>query len=506
MSAANCSGWSRTVAALTFATLVVAACASGPGVHSTGVVQHSADTPPISGAPTTDVGAETPGDRPGDGTGDGVGDALFPSLGNPGLDVLQYDIDLTYLSALDRLDGVVTLDARFTEPRREFTLDAVDLDVSAVTVDGAAARFTLDGPELRVVPTVAFTAGQQVSVSVTYSAPTGSRMSPIGFDVGWTDTPGGSYVLNEPDGARYWLPCNDHPSDKATYRTTIHVPVGVTAVANGEPAGHRTSATGDTWVWVEDEPMATYLLQVLTGDYEVVTSTAADGLPLVSAVLRADAARLQQYLDITSLQLAFFEEAFGPFPLDRYGLAISDMPAGLAMETQGRSLFSRADLRDGPPDETGHLFLAHELAHQWFGDAVSPKRWTDVWLNESFATYAEWMWLEQAGFGSLQQAAADALAARGAGSTGKPSVGELFGTNVYEGGAVVLHALRLTVGDDAFFRILQQWVADNRGASRTTDEFIALAERVAGQRLSTFFFTWLFADVVPAAYPASGSV
>jgi aminopeptidase N len=489
------------VAPLALVALSVAACASSPGVRSAAAVPRP-DTTTDARPPETGVDVSLP---PADGD-DGVGDTLFPSLGNPGLDVIHYDLDLTSLASADRLDGVVTLDVRFTEPRAEFTLDAVDLEVDEVLVDGAAARFRIDGPELRVEPAAPLAKDQRATVRVTYSARTGSRMSPIGFDVGWSDTAAGSYVLNEPDGARYWLPCNDHPSDKATYRTTVHVPTGVTAVANGAPEGHTSTATGDTWVWSEDEPMATYLLQVLVGDYEVVVGSASDGLPLVSAVLRADAARLQQYLDITSLQLAFFEQRFGPFPLDRYGLAISDMPSGLAMETQGRSMFSRNDLPDAPAGYTEHLFLAHELAHQWFGDAVSPARWTDVWLNESFATYAEWMWLERAGLGTVQQAAADALAARGSGSTGRPTVREMFGTNVYEGGAVVLHALRLTVGDDAFFRILQQWVAENRGESRTTDQFISLAEQVSGRRLLAFFQTWLFAGQVPSTYPNAASV
>lgn len=484
--------------------LSVVACVPSAGVRSTGAAPGSAVSTssfPDTSSPVVS-GPGIPSDPSGD---DGVGDGLFPALGNRGIDVLQYDIDLSYDTTLDALEGTVRLDVVFTEGRSEFTLDAVGLDVRSVTVDGVAAGFRSEATELRITPAELPRVGVSTQVEVSYSAGTGSRSSPIGFDVGWSETAAGSYVVNEPDGARYWLPSNDHPSDKATYRITLHVPHGVTAVANGDLLRHEVTTDGETWVWSQEEPTATYVLQVLTGDYEVVTSPPVEGVPLVSVVLRSDRARLQQYLDLTALQMRFFVDSFGPYPLARYGLAITDSPRGLAMETQGRSLFSRDDLPSTPPGYTEHLFLAHELAHQWFGDAVSPARWTDVWLNESFATYAEWLWLDHAGLESLQQSTDDALRNRGNGATGSPTVDQLFGTNVYDGGAVVLHALRLTIGDRAFFRTLRQWVAANVGESRTTADFIALATKEAGTDLSGFFSTWLFAGTTPRVYPAAVS-
>ena len=124
-----------------------------------------------------------------------------------------------------------------------------------------------------------------------------------------------------------------------------------------------------------------------------------------------------------------------------------------------------------------------------------------LFRSESFATYAEWLWLDKAGLGSLQTAADNALKSRGPGATGSPVVSQLFGPNVYEGGAVVLHALRRTIGDDAFFRTLQLWVSRNHGQSRTTSDFIALVSSESGRDLTSFFDTWLYASVVPTAYP-----
>jgi aminopeptidase N len=274
-------------------------------------------------------------------------------------------------------------------------------------------------------------------------------------------------------------------------------------VANGHLVEQRPGPGTTTWVWEQREPMATYLVQLLVGDYEVVDGGTAGAVPLTNVALRADLPRMQPYFDLTDDQLAFFEPLFGPYPLDQYGLAFAPSQGGLAMEMQGRSMFSRDDFT-GTLDPRAHLLLSHELAHQWFGNAVTPANWSDLWLNESFATYGEWLWLEHVGVESLDSVTSRTLAARqlpGADSTGHPVLGNLFGFERYEGGGVVVHALRRELGDEAFFRLLQRWVAENDGASRTTEDFIVLAEEVAGRDLAAFFAAWLDAPALPPAYP-----
>jgi aminopeptidase N len=247
--------------------------------------------------------------------------------------------------------------------------------------------------------------------------------------------------------------------------------------------------------------MASYMILLLTGDYELVDGVGPNGLPLLSVVLRDDRTRMQAYLDSIDDQIDYFDDFFGPYPFDRYGIAITDSIPGLAMETMERSMFSREDFSTGRLDGGQELYLSHELAHQWFGDAVSPARWIDVWLNESFATYGEWMWLDHLGMQPIDDAASAGLVARVPRSTARPSAGDLFGFNSYEGGAVILHALRKTIGDTLFFTLLRRWVAENSGTSRTTENFVALASEVAGQDLTQFFATWLYADVLPTSFP-----
>ena len=432
---------------------------------------------------------------------DGIGDALFPALGNPGIDVEHYTVVLAYDPQRNKVAATAHLDIVMTDDRRQFSLDSDGPDVSTVTIDGVPAEFVEAPPELLITPATALQDGQQVGVDVTYTLSPEPVLSESGAQVGWFPTDGGSYVLNEPEGAHTWLPSDDHPSDKATFRFELTVPSGVTAVANGAMVGHTSDVTTETWIWQEDQPMATYLIQLLTGDYELVDGSGPNGLPLLSVVLRQDRETMQPYIDTITEQIDFFDDYFGAYPLDRYGIAITDSFAGLAMETLGRPTFSRLDFSTGRVDGGQQLFLSHELAHQWFGDAVSPERWTDVWLNESFATYAEWMWFDHIGLQSIEASTSAGLSARDPRSTADPSVDDMFTINSYDGGAVILHALRKTIGDDLFFTLLRRWVTDNNGFSRSTTDFVALANEVAGQDLTEFFATWLFADETPTTFP-----
>ncbi|HEU4840868.1 MAG TPA: M1 family metallopeptidase, partial [Ilumatobacteraceae bacterium] len=340
----------------------------------------ASESPPTSSTPAT----LPPGDPAVPSTSSG--DSLFPELGSADLDVQSYDVRLGYDVATETIDGAVTVTTLVRRPLDAIALDAAELVVDAVRVDGAPATFEQVGTELIVHPATTVTPAAPVVIDVEYRD--GEHESDLGFGLGsgWYPVDDGSYVLNEPDGARRWLPSNDHPSDKATWRFEVTVPAGVTAAANGALVEQRPDGATTTWVWEQREPMATYLVQLLIGDYEVLDGGLAGDTPLTNVALREDVARMQPYFDLTAEQVAFFEPLFGPYPLDQYGLAFAASVPGLAMETQGRSMFSRLDF-SGSLDDTDQMFLAHELAHQWFGDAVTPADWSDLWLNEAFATY-----------------------------------------------------------------------------------------------------------------------
>lgn len=477
-------------------TVPATSAAPAPSTDAPATTDDAGPTPPpTTAAPTTTAGDPAPPST-------SSGDDLFPALGSADLDVQTYDVRLGYDVPTAVIDGAVTVTALVDRPLDVIALDASQLVVESVTVDGVAATFEHTDPELLVRPATPVAPGVPVVIDIQYRDDQHESDFGFGLGGGWYTVDGGSYVLNEPDGARRWLPSNDHPSDKATWRFELTVADGLTAVANGELVEERPGNGTTTWVWEQREPMATYLVQLLIGDYAILDGGTAGTVPLTNVALRDDVARMQPYFDLTANQMAFFEPLFGPYPLDRYGLAFADSVPGLAMETQGRSLFSRQDFQGGL-DPTAQMFLSHELAHQWFGDAVSPADWSDLWLNESFATYGQWLWLDHAGVERLDSVASRMLAVRQLPGepTAEPSLLNLFGFERYDGGAVVLHALRQEIGDEAFFRLLQRWIADNDGTSRVTEDFTALAAEVAGRDLSAFFATWLYAPTLPPTYP-----
>jgi aminopeptidase N len=498
------------------AAAVLAACTS-PGVRSESAQRtpSSPPSPPTTAPSSTDPPIPAPPTSVDPGTtttpattdaSTSAGDELYPELGSADLDVAHYDVQLDYDPASNELSGTVSIDVAVDRRTPQLAFDAVGLTVESVTVDGEPAEFDTTASELLVTPDIPVgpsRTGRPTNVEIAYRDQPGPADTTASLPVGWFTTRRGAYVLNEPDGARSWLPSNDHPSDKATWRFAITVPAGTTAVANGTLVGERLDTDDSTWVWRQDDPMATYLVQLLVGDYRVLDGGRAAGVPIVNVALAADVERMQPYFDLTPPQMEFFERILGPYPLDGYGLAMSDSVPGLAMETQGRSLFSRSDFQGGEPGYIEHLLLAHELAHQWFGNAVTPAAWRDIWLNESFASYAQWLWLEEAGLEDLEVVAQSNLEARQQPTrpTSEPTAETLFDYESYDGGAVVLHALRKVVGDDAFFEILRRWVADNNGQSRTTDDFVALAEQVAGRSLDEWQAEWLDAAALPAQFP-----
>ena len=427
---------------------------------------------------------------------DGIGDAYFPKYGNGGYDVGGYDLKLAYAPSSGQLDGTATITATATQDLSSFNLDLARLAATKVTVDGQAATSRAVGDELVVTPATGLVKGRAFTVVVDYGGkPRALENEALGVG-GWLRTKDGAFALGQPESASTWFPVNDHPADKATFAMSMTVPDGVEVLSNGVP-GER--ATGDgrvTWRWTESKPLASYLAFVVIGQYRVTTST-HDGKPMVIAIPESlpadgDAARS---LAATGEVADFLVTRFGPYPFDSYGgVVLDDGRVGYALETQSRPVYGNAFFLDRPNTSV----VVHELAHQWYGDSVALSRWQDIWLNEGFATYAEWLWLEHEGARTAQQSFDRAYPGLDwSVPTGDPGPNRLFGEAVYQRGAMTVHALRRTIGDEAFFALLKSWPAEHRDGNVTTDDFIAAAEKASGKDLGGFFDAWLFGTVKP---------
>jgi aminopeptidase N len=439
----------------------------------------------------------------------GIGDEYYPTYGNGGYDVRNYGLTVAYTPVNDRLKGRAAIRARATQRLCSFNLDLVGLKVRGITVDGEKAGFSRAGQELTVEPRQTLRKGERFLVVVRYDG------VPVEFTIPGTDirtgfmaTPEGATVAGQPEVAAGWFPVNDHPLDKASYAFNVTVPKGYEVAANGF-LRDRSSARGmTTWKWRAREPMASYLATIDIGGWDVTRSTQA-GLPVYDAVATEIGGGLRAEIDDSLSRqgeiLEMLSAAFGPYPFTTVGAIVPNQEDfGFALETQTRPVYTKLfwQDRDGNPRDADWV-VVHELAHQWYGDDVALARWQDIWLNEGFATYAEWLWEEHEGNATPQEIFEATHAEIPADDPfwsvviGDPGIDLLFDNAVYVRGAMTLQALRNEVGDEAFWAIAQGWAAAKSGSNGTTPEFIALAEEISGQQLDALFDTWLFTGEKP---------
>ena len=459
----------------------------------------------------------------------GAGDAYFPYAGNGGYDVQHYDLDLTYsppapgAPLAGQLDGTATIDLVATQDLDRFNLDLRGMQVSSLTVNGKPATATtppapgavVDGAaywqvqdddarvwELTVQPRPKLKAGQHVQVVVEYGGATTRPEDIEGALYGWVTTADGAMVVGEPDGSMTWYPVSDHQTDKASYSFAITVPEGKVAVANGMQSQAEETADGwTTWYWDAPDQQASYLTTASVGDFDLRPEyTSTSGVPIIDAV---DVNLTPARLATTNASLArqvemidFYEEHFGDYPFVAFGSIVDDDTVFYALETQTRPVYSRS---------ASEGTVAHELAHQWFGNAVSPEGWKDIWLNEGWATYASWMWDDHDGGATVQESYNDWYDDEESDSEywdlqiGDPGALGLFQSPVYDRGAGTLHALRLELGDDLFFTGTQLWLERYDDSAGTAEDFQAVFEEVSGEDLDAFFQIWLRDQAKPPA-------
>jgi aminopeptidase N len=425
----------------------------------------------------------------------GLGDPFFPNAGNGGYDVTRYDLDLDYRPKGNRLRANATVTATATQDLSSFSLDYRGPRITRLTVNGAAAGRSRQGQKLIVTPTTPLVSGAQFVVGIAYRGRPHNITDADDSPDGWIRTDDGVFVAAEPQGAPTWFPCNDVPTDKATFAIRIAVPRGLEAISNGALIKRGHHGGQSVWRWTEDEPMATYLATATIGNFRIERGRAA-GIPSLVAVDPRTADESRDALRKLPRILKLFSRLYGPYPFAQVGAVVDSAPqVGYALETQTRPVFDQA------PDD---VLLAHEIAHQWFGDSVSLETWPEMWLNEGFATWSEWRWTQASGGISTARQfkrLASMPARRSDLWSPPPAVipepKKLFADSVYVRGAMALEALRQRIGNAAFYATLRDWAASNRYGNANTDEFIALAEARSGQQLADLFQTWLYAPGKP---------
>ena len=452
-------------------------------------------------AELTVVQATTTTVAPGEPGADGLGDSFYPKMGNGGYDVSHYRIELDIDPSDNTIEAVTTVTATATQRLSSFNLDLSGLTVESVTVGGSSASFSRAGAEMTVTPGAPLAADSEFAAVVTYSG-TPAPVSDPGFSfietVGWhwrtdpDDYPDGViFVASEPSGAMTWFPSNNHPSDKATFTFVITVPATVVAAATGILESEVTSDGSTTSTWAMDDPMATYLAAVYVGDFALQV-VPEEGKPLIRNYLHGGV--LPGSLSDTRKIMDFLVAVLGDYPFGAYGTIATPFPLGFALENQTLSLHGSQRLNG--------WIIAHEMAHQWFGNSSTPEDWSDIWLNEGFAKYMDRMYLAHGGEASLDsymKVLLDRVAGSNAPAPKTITVSQMFNSNgVYYRGALTLHALRKQVGDTVFFSILKAAHSRTSKASTSTEKFLEIVEELADEQAVAVVNAWLYNETLPS--------
>ena len=424
-------------------------------------------------------------------------DDYLPGHGDDSYDVTDYDLELTYKVEGNLLSGKAVLDCVAAEDLDKIRLDLRGLHVRRVTVDGAPVKSSHTRNTLTVRLGTTISSGTPFSVSVQYSGhPSQVSNRKLGH-AGWEELTDGAIVAAQPHGAPSWFPCNDRPSSKAAYRITISAPSSYRVVANGTLTSSSRHASSTTWVYEQPEPMATYLATVQIGRYQLLEVEAL--VPMYAAVPASATRRYDAAFGLQPAMLETFSRLFGAYPFAGYTVVVTEDELEIPLESQSLSTFGSNFLTTAWDSER---LIAHELSHQWFGNSLTLGHWRDIWLHEGFACYSEWLWSEESGKASTHERAVEHWRRLADADQdlvlGDPGPELMFDDRVYKRGALLLHALRLTLGDDGFFGLLRGWVADHAHSTVSTEMFIDFAERTTGLDLKAFFDAWLTETELPA--------
>jgi aminopeptidase N len=450
----------------------------------------------------------------------GVGDSLYPNFGNGGYDVQHYTLDLNVTNvAASKLQGLTTIEAKATQNLSRFNLDFIGFAIASITINGKPAKFSRKGQELTITPSAPIPANETFTTKIKYQgSPQKTKSVVYGNLVGWIASDSGSFTLSsQPDGAANYYPVNDHPIDKATYTFNVTVPEPFEVAANGVLKSAIANGNTKTYRFEARDPMQSYLTTVNIGQFDLQTGQTAKGIPIRNYFEKGIPKTLLKPYDLQPEMLSVFSNLFGEYPFEVYGAVVVDSDDASALETQTLSIFGRGTLGQTSPYVGGlssgtEEVIAHEMSHQWFGDSVSISDWSDIWLNESFATYAEGLWVEHKQgraaldrwvkntYNEVVDAKSDLV------PPGKPPANDLFNAGVYNWGALALHALRLKIGDYAFFSTLKTYASRFKNGNVRPKDFIAIASRhpqgVAEETnktdLTTFFDDWIYSGNIPA--------
>ncbi|MCB1216001.1 M1 family metallopeptidase [bacterium] len=431
---------------------------------------------------------------------------------------IRLDLDVDFDNA--SVSGNVQQRLRSLQPGLDvIQLNCVDMEISAVSIDDAPVSFEYpvvsdqltswmlidDADDSRQTLYIRLNEpldyGQLINLRIDYSC---SPQTGLYFQPGETGQYTEVWSQGEGESNRWWIPCFDYPNDKASYEGIFRVPEGFYALSNGNLLSREDHDGITEFHWSMEQPQVSYLITLAAAEYEVYEDSWRDVQLLYVCPPGTDRATAMRCVGVTPDIMECFSERIGiDYPYEKYAqVAVQNFIFGGMENTTATTMHARLIYDEGEGetrDETG--LIAHELAHQWFGNSVTARRWRDVWLHEGFACYAEWLWSENSGGPSAAEHALlyrqRLIATPQNLLLADPGPQDMFDDRVYKRGALTLHALRGVIGDDRFFALLRDWTARHRHGTVVTDDFTGLAAKYADTSLRPLWDAWLYSTAVP---------
>ncbi|MCH8066238.1 MAG: HEAT repeat domain-containing protein [Chloroflexi bacterium] len=426
------------------------------------------------------------------------------------VDVQHIKLDIDVDIENKRIEGVArTMFRPINDGLSHVEFDAVEMEIESVRIQGrrTAARYSYDGAKLRIELGRGRKTGERITTVVRYSASPRRGLYFVAPDEGYPDKPLQVWSQGQDEDSRHWFPCVDFPNEMATSELAVTVPKPMIAVCNGRLLRVTERGRKRTYRWRQDQPHVAYLVSLAAGDFAEI-SERVDGLPVQYYVPRGREADGKRALARTPRMLRFFSERIGiKYPYAKYAqVIVSDFIFG-GMENVSATTLTENILHDrrAHPDifDAGDGLVAHELAHQWFGDLLTCRDWAHGWLNEGFATYFDALFTEhQRGvdeFRLQMRRNGQVYMGEDARRYRRPIVSntytepiDLFDRQFYEKGSWALHMLRYQLGDDLFWKAIRHYAAKHRGGNVTTPDLQRAIEESTGRNLDEFFDQWLY--------------
>ncbi|MEO7971247.1 MAG: M1 family metallopeptidase [bacterium] len=421
---------------------------------------------------------------------------------------INYDVTLAFNDQLNEITSArVALTVQAIKELSVIDLDFGDLTVDSVTVDGTATPFSRAPGLLNITVRQSLARGARAVVVVSYHG------TPKDGLVLSNDKAGKPSAIgdNWPDRVHHWIPCFDHPSAKATVKFTVTAPARDLVVANGKLEKVEDSSSAyRTWTYTEAAPIPPYCMIVAVGEFAQINMADAPITPLSYYVPQPDKIYAVYGFTAANPSLKYFSETIAPYPYEKLALIVGATQFG-AMENSSAIVFSRGLLDSRATEPRSAFFkvrvglidlVAHEIAHQWFGDSVTESTWADLWLSEGFATYFAGLVIEhyegEMRFRDyLQQAANRYFDFERKNripihDTETADLFKLLNPNNYQKGAWVLHMLRKELGDEIFFRGIRHYYEAHLGALASSEDLRVSLEKASGKSLQEFFARWVY--------------